>query len=280
VIATFSWNLWSDLHQMLAFQFMRNAYTAGAIVAVVAGVVGYFVVLRRSAFAAHALSHTGFAGAAGAVMVGVNPVFGLLVFCLGSGAVIGAIGQRLRARDTAIGIVLTFNLGLGALFLSIYNGQADETFSILFGQIDGISTADVWLTAAIGLVTLALVTAIYRPLLFASVDDSVAEARRVPVRALSIGFMLVLGLVIAVSVQVVGVLLIFALVVTPAAAADLVARSPRQALLLGVAASLLATWARIFASWYSNWPVSFFITTASTVIYSGCQLWRRLAPQA
>lgn len=269
----FSWNIVADLRQMLAYQFMRDAFGAGGIVAVVAGVVGYFVILRRNAFAAHALSHVGFAGATGAVMIGVAPVWGLLAFCLGAGAVIGAIGQKLRARDTAIGIVLTFSLGLGSLFVALYNGQADEVTSILFGQISGVSPGQLVLTLVIGVLAIFLIAAVYRPLLFASVDEDVARARRVPVLALSIGFVMILALVVAVAVQVVGVLLIFALVVTPAAAAEVVSRSPRQAMVLGVLIALFSTWLGIFLSWYSgNWPASFFITSISTVVYVLCKI--------
>jgi zinc/manganese transport system permease protein len=264
---TFSFNPVTDLRQMLAFEFMRNAFIAGAVVAVVAGVVGYFVVLRRTAFAAHALSHIGFAGAAGAVAVGVNPLWGLLAFCLSSGAVIGGLGQRLRDRDTVIGIVLAFALGLGALFISFYSGNSNEAISILFGEILGVSTGDVVLTTVIGVVTLVLVAAMYRPLLFASVDEDVAQARRVPVRALSVAFMMTVALAVAVSVQVVGVLLIFALIVTPAAVAERVSRSPGQALVVGVVVALASTWIGLAISFYVDAPVSFFITAVSFGAY-------------
>jgi zinc/manganese transport system permease protein len=237
------------------------------VVAVVAGVVGYFVVLRRTAFAAHALSHIGFAGAAGAVAVGLNPLWGLLAFCLSSGAVIGGLGQRLRERDTVIGIVLAFALGLGALFISFYGGNSNEAISILFGQILGVSSGDVALTALIGVVTLVLVAAMYRPLLFSSVDEDVAQARRVPVRALSVAFMTTVALAVAVSVQVVGVLLIFALIVTPAAVAERVSRSPGQALAVGVVVALLSTWVGLAISFYVDAPVSFFITALSFGTY-------------
>jgi zinc/manganese transport system permease protein len=270
VVATstgFSWDPVTDLRQMLAFEFMRNAFVAGAVVAVVAGVVGYFVVLRRTAFAAHALSHIGFAGAAGAVAIGVNPLWGLLAFCLSSGAVIGGLGQRLRDRDTVIGIVLAFALGLGALFISFYSGNSNEAISILFGEILGVSSGDVALTAVIGVVTLALVAAMYRPLLFSSVDEDVAQARRVPVRVLSVVFMMTVALAVAVSVQVVGVLLIFALIVTPAAVAERVSRSPGQALVVGVVVALLSTWIGLAISFYVDYPVSFFITALSFGAY-------------
>ncbi len=259
----FSWDPVTDLHQMLAFEFMRNAFLAGTVVSVVAGVVGYFVVLRRTAFAAHALSHIGFAGAAGAVAVGVNPLWGLLVFCLSSGAVIGGLGQRLRDRDTVIGIVLAFSLGLGALFITFYTGNSNEAISILFGEILGVSSSDVALTTVIGVVTLGLVAVMYRPLLFSSVDEDVAQARRVPVRVLSVVFMMTVALAVAVSVQVVGVLLIFALIVTPAAAAERLSRSPGQALVVGVAVALASTWIGLAMSFYIDYPVSFFITSLS-----------------
>ena len=215
---------------MWSYPFFQHAFEAGTIVAVVAGVIGYFVVLRRVAFAAHALSHIGFAGAAGAVALSINPLWGLLVFCVSSGAVIGALGQRLRSRDTVIGIVLAFSLGLGALFLSLYHGgDANAAVSILFGEILGVSAGDVLLTLGVGAVALLVVAAVYRPLLFASVDEDVAEARGIPVRLLSVAFMVTLALAVAVAVQVVGVLLIFALLVAPAAMAERLTSSPPRA---------------------------------------------------
>jgi zinc/manganese transport system permease protein len=269
----FSWNLVSDFRQMWSYEFFQHAFEAGTIVAVVAGVIGYFVVLRRSAFAGHALSHIGFAGAAGAVVLGVNPLWGLLVFCVGAGGVMGALGQRLRARDTVIGIVLAFSLGLGALFLSLYHGgDANAAVSILFGEILGVSTGDVLLTLVIGVAALAMVALVYRPLLFASVDEDVAEARRVPVRALSVAFMVTLALAVAVAVQVVGVLLIFALLVTPAALAERVTRRPWTAISVSVGTALVCTWIGLAISWYSNWAVSFFITTAAFILYLAVRL--------
>src|SRR5437660_3550771 len=176
-----SWNPFDDLAMLFHYDFMVHAFEAGTIVAIVAGAIGYFVVLRGSAFAAHALSHIGFAGAAGAVVLGINPVFGLLAFTLGSGAAIGALGNRLRGRDVTIGIVLAWTLGLGVLFISLYRGYANEAYAILFGEILGISAGDVALTLAAGLITLVAVVAIYRPLLFSSVDEDLAAAKGVPV---------------------------------------------------------------------------------------------------
>jgi len=270
--ARFSWNLFADLGQMLSYEFMRNAFLAGAVVSVVAGIVGYFVILRRTAFAAHALSHVGFAGAAGAVVLSVNPVWGLLVFCLGGAAVMGALGQRIRERDTVIGIVLAFMLGLGVLFIALYNGYSTEAYSILFGEILGISTGDVVLTVAIGAVAVAAIGAMYRPLLFASIDEEVAIARRVPVRALSVAFLLTLGLAVAVAVQVVGVLLIFSLLVTPAAVADRLTTRPAAAIAVSVVVALACTWLGLAIGYYFSYPVSFFITSLAFFAYAVTRL--------
>jgi zinc/manganese transport system permease protein len=270
--AHFSWNLFADLGQMLSYEFMRNAFLAGAVVSVVAGIVGYFVILRRTAFAAHALSHVGFAGAAGAVVLSVNPVWGLLVFCLGGAAVMGALGQRIRERDTVIGIVLAFMLGLGVLFIALYNGYSTEAYSILFGEILGISTGDVVLTVAIGVVAVAAIGAMYRPLLFASIDEEVAVARRVPVRALSVAFLLTLGLAVAVAVQVVGVLLIFSLLVTPAAVADRLTTRPAGAIAVSVVVARACTWLGLAIGYYFSYPVSFFITSLAFFAYAVTRL--------
>jgi zinc/manganese transport system permease protein len=264
----FSWNLFSDINQMLSYQFMVSAFEVGGIVSVVAGVVGYFVILRRTAFSAHALSHIGFAGAAGAAVIGLQPIIGLVISCVCAGGVIGALGQRLRDRDTVIGIVLVFALGLGVLFLKLYNGgDAGLAVSILFGEILGVTSGQVWLTLVIGVVTLLLIAVMYRPLLFASVDEDVAEARGVPVRGLSIAFVMTVGLAVAVSVQVVGVLLVFALLVTPAAIAERVCRSPLQALVVGTLIALASTWIGLFIAYFTPYPVSFFITTISFGVY-------------
>lgn len=164
----FSLNLISDLQNMWQYDFMRHAFEAGTIVAIVAGIVGYFVVLRRSAFAAHALSHVGFAGAAGAVLIGVNPIIGLLTFTTAGGLTMAALGRKASTRDTQVGIVLAFMLGLGVLFISLYKGYATEAYSLLFGQILGISAGDVVVTLVAGLLVLVSMVIIYRPLLFLS----------------------------------------------------------------------------------------------------------------
>ena len=246
---------------------MVHAFQAGTIIAVVAGAIGYFVVLRGSAFAAHALSHIGFAGATGAVVLGFNPIFGLLAFTLGAGVAIGALGTRLRGRDVTIGIVLAWTLGLGVLFISLYRGYATEAYAILFGEILGISTSDVAVTLVAGAITLVAVVAIYRPLLFSSVDEDLAAAKGVPVTVLAVAFMAVLAVAVTEAVQVVGVLLIFALVVTPAAIAVRFTSRPAIAIAAGVGLALAFTWLGLAIAFYSPHPVSFFITSLAFATY-------------
>lgn len=262
-----SWNPIDDLAMLFHYQFMVNAFEAGTIVAIVAGAIGYFVVLRGSAFAAHALSHIGFAGAAGAVVLGLSPVAGLLVFTLGAGTAIGALGNRLRGRDVTIGIVLAWTLGLGVLFISLYRGYANEAYAILFGLILGISQNEVMVTTAAGIVTLAALGFVYRPLVFASVDEDLAAAKGVPVTALSIAFMAILAVAVTEAVQVVGVLLIFALIVTPAAIAVRFTSRPPRAIAIGVVLSLAFTWLGLAIGYFSPHPVSFFITSIAFATY-------------
>lgn len=266
---TFSWNLAQDLAVMWQYAFMQHAFEAGTAVAIVAGLVGYFVVLRRSSFAAHALSHAGFTGAAGAVLLGVSPVFGLFAFTLGGALIISTLERRAADRDVQIGTVLAFLLGLGVLFISLYRGgYATEAYSILFGEILGISASDVWVTLGASVLVLLIFAAIYRPLLFASLDEDIAEAKGVSVSAIGLIFMLLLAAAASVAVQVVGVLLIFALMVTPAAVAHRFAKRPAQGLFISVGVALIATWFGLFAAFYIPYPVSFFITSTTFAVYA------------
>jgi zinc/manganese transport system permease protein len=252
---------------LLHYDFMIHAFQAGTIVAVVAGAIGYFVVLRSSAFAAHALAHIGFAGATGAVVLTLNPVIGLLAFTMGSGVAIGALGNRLRGRDVTIGIVLAWTLGLGVLFISLYTGYATLAYAILFGEILGISSDDVTVTLIAGIITLVALAIVYRPLLFASVDEELASAKGVPVTALSIAFMAILAVAVTEAVQVVGVLLIFALIVTPAAIAVRFTSRPPAAIGIGILLALAFTWIGLGMAYYSPHPVSFFITSLAFGAY-------------
>lgn len=265
--ANFTFNVIADLQFMWQYDFMRHAFEAGTIVAIVAGIVGYFVVLRRSAFAAHALSHIGFAGAAGAVLLGVNPIVGLLVFTCGGGIAMATLGRKAASRDVQIGTVLAFMLGLGVLFISLYSGYATEAYSLLFGEILGISSGDVLLTLIAAVVLLAAVACIYRPLLFTSLDEDVAEAKGVSIFWIGTIFMLLIAVATSMAVQVVGILLIFALMVTPAAAAQRLVRRPSRGILVSVLIALLATWLGLFISFYLPYPVSFFITSITFAMY-------------
>jgi zinc/manganese transport system permease protein len=278
-----TWNLFADIAEIFRYQFMVNAFMAGTVVAIVAGAIGYFVVLRSSAFAAHALSHIGFAGATGAVVISINPIFGLLVFTMGSGMAIGALGDRLRGRDVTIGIVLAWTLGLGVLFISLYTGYAQEAYALLFGEILGISVQYVVVTALVAGVALLALLVMYRPLLYASVDQDLARAKGVPTLALSIAFMAVLALAVTDAVQVVGVLLIFALIVTPAAIAIRFTSRPSLAIGIGVGLSLAFTWLGLAIAYYSPHPVSFFITSLAFGTYVAVRVVQSLtgwAPRA
>lgn len=256
----------------LQYDFMQNAYAAGTIIAAVSAVIGFFVVLRGLSFAAHALAHIGFAGATGAVVVGVAPLIGLLAFTTGGGLAMGLMGKRLRGRDVAIGIVLAFSLGLGALFLSIYTRYATQAYSILFGTILGVSTNDVYITLALALVVLSAIAILFRPLIFASVDPEVAAARGVPVAFISSLFMVVLAVAVAEATQVVGVLLVFTLIVAPAATAGYFVRRPGPVIALSLILALLETWAGITMAYYTKYPVSFYIASLGFFVYLGARL--------
>lgn len=271
---TFSANLLADLQQMLHYQFMVSAFEAGTLIAIVAGVTGYFVVLRRSAFTAHAFSEIGFAGAAAAVLVNVAPIVGLLGGAISGGLAIAALGRRAANRDTQIGIVLAFSLGMGLLFISLYTGYATEAYSILFGQILGVSRAQVLLTVGACVAILAGLGFVYRPLLFASLDEDVAEAKGMPMLFLGTFFMLVVAVAVSFAVQVTGVLLIFSLMVTPAATAQYLSRRPQTAIMISTAIALIATWAGLFIAFYTPYPVSFFITAIAFGLYLTARLAR------
>ncbi|MGD0250635.1 MAG: metal ABC transporter permease [Thermoplasmata archaeon] len=264
---SFSWNIVTDLRTMWEFGFMRNAFEAGTIIAIVAGIIGYFAVVRRLAFATHALGHVGFSGAAGAVLFGVNPVDGLLLFTTTGGVGMGLLGRRASNRDIEIGTVLAFMLGVGLLFLTLYKGYATEAYSILFGEILGISASGVVFTLEASIVVLLVMALIYRRLLFASLDEDVAEAKGLPMLLLGLTFMILLAVAISIAVQVVGVLLIFALMVTPAAVAVRLTKRPLYAVVVSILVALFATWVGLFVQFYAQYPASFFIVTIAFAFY-------------
>jgi zinc/manganese transport system permease protein len=280
----FSWNLVADAQDMLRFPFMQHALLAGTIVALVAGLVGYFMVLRGESFAGHTLANVGFAGAAGAVLVGVAPVAGLLVTGVLAALGIAALGGR-RAGDAqgggrtdiAIGTLLALALGLGLLFERLASVQAGGVYAVLFGLVLAVTNQDIVTIAATAAVTLVVLTLIGRPLLFASLDPDVAAVRGVPVRLLTYVFLIVLAFAVAEAVQVVGVLLIFALLVTPAATALQLTARPARALALSAALAVVVTWLGLAVAYYTPYPAGFFITTFAFAAYLLARAWRLLA---
>lgn len=256
-----------SLRELLATSFVQHAFYAVTAVALAAGAVGYFVVLRRQAFAAHAIGHVGFAGAAGAVLLGLSPIFGLLVFCLGAGLLIGFAGAELDDRDAVVGVTLTAALGLGVLFISLYSGYANATYSILFGQILGVTWSDVGLVAALSMGVLLVVSLTYRPLLFVSVDAQSAASRGLSTRAMSLLFMSLLGVTTVVAIQIVGVLLVFSLLVAPAAAAEVLTSRPLRSMLLAIGFALASAWLGLFFGVWIGGPVSFWITALASLAY-------------
>ena len=265
---------------MLNYEFMRAAFLAGAIVAVVAGAVGYFLVLRNLAFAGHALSHVGFAGATGAVLVGAAPLWGLVLFTAITGAAMGLLGDRVRGRDVAVGIILSLAMGLGVLFLHFYTSYATQATALLFGNVLGVAMAGVKSLLGLAIVSLVALAIISRPLLFATVDPELAEkARGVSLRLVSVLFLLVVALAVAEATQVVGILLVFALMVGPAAAAQRLSSRFRTALGLSVLFALAQTWLGIALAYETDWPPSFWITFLSFLTYAASvaatHSWRR-----
>ncbi|HEV2339692.1 MAG TPA: metal ABC transporter permease [Patescibacteria group bacterium] len=255
--------MWALLH----YSFIQNALLSSAFVAIVAAFAGYFLLIRRLTFAGHAISHIGFAGAAGAVWLGFDPVFGLLLFTILGGIGIGIWGNVLRERDVTIGIFLTLALSLGILFLFLYQGYAEQAYSILFGTILGINTQDVFITALLSIIVCGLLLVLFRPLLFASFDADVAEARGVPVRFLSIMLLLIIAVTVSLSVQVVGVLLIFTLLVGPVAGAMRLTQNPVVTILIAMVLGIFYSWTGILFAALTNLPVSFFIATLSFGVY-------------
>jgi len=267
------------LDQLFAYQFMQNAFLAGTTAAVLAGIVGYFVVLRGEAFAGHTLAIVGFPGAAGAILFGLPQLLGLAVLCTASGLGIGVLGRGAvrdrHAESAAIGTIQAFMLALGFLFVSLYKGLLEGVYSILFGTFLGVTRAQVLLLLAIAVVALAALAVIGRPLLYLSVDEPAAAAAGVPVRALSIGFLVVLGLAIASTALITGALLVFALLVMPAAAAAQLVARPGPAMVVSVALGLVIVWTSLTISYFTDLPIGFLVTGVGFVIYAVARLARQ-----
>lgn len=253
---------------MLQYDFMQNAFAAAGIVAVVSGLVGYFLVLRGQTFAGHALAHVGFTGATGAVLVGVAPLWGLVTLTVAAGIGMGAMGERLAQRDVAIGIILALSLGLGLLFLHFFTAYATQATALLFGNILAVDPETVWSLFALGAVSVAILAVISRPLLFASLQPELAEAKGISLRLYSLLFLGIVGLTVAECAQIVGVLLVFALMVGPAATALRTTTMVGTGLLVAASLALVEAWAGIALSYYTDWPASFWITALSAGAYA------------
>ena len=262
---------------LLGEHFVHTALLAGAVVAIVSGAIGVFVVMRGLSFAVHAISELGFTGATGALVIGLNPVLGMLGGSLAVGAALGVLSLRGRERDSAIGAVLAFGLGLGVLFLSLYQGYATAATNLLFGSIVGVDDAQLRNLAIVAVVVLVALALLYRPLYFAAIDPEVAAARGVPVRALSVAIFLLVALTTAEAIQVVGVLLVLTLVITPAAAAQRLTVRPGLTVLLSIGIALVSTEGGILLSLAQPWPTSFFISAISFGFYIAARLWSLLA---
>ena len=248
---------------MLAYEFMRNAYAAAAVVAVLAGCAGFFLVLRGQTFAGHALSHVGFTGATGAVLLGLPPLWGLVLATVAGGVLMGLLGERLAGRDVAIGLVLSVALGLGLLFLHFFTAYASQATALLFGNVFGVDRPTLGVLSGLGALCLAVLAAISRPLLFATLQPDLAEAKGVPLRLVSVLFLGVVALATAACAQIVGVLLVFSLLVGPAATAQRLVAEVGRGLVLAVALALAEAWLGIALAWWTDWPASFWITALS-----------------
>ncbi len=261
----------SDFEQLTSFPFMVQALQAGTIVAMMAGAIGWFMVLRRQTFAGHTLSVIAFPGAAGATLAGLPLALGYFGACAAAALVLAGVSRPGRSahssESAATGSVQAFGLGLGFLFVSLYSGQLAGLESLLFGTFLGITAGQVQTLLWIAVAALAALALIGRPLLLASVDETVARAAGVPTRILALVFLLLLGLAVAATAEITGALLVFALLVTPAATAQQITARPGPGLALSVALALLVTWLGLGAAYFSPYPVGFWVTTISFGLY-------------
>ena len=252
---------------MLDYDFMRKAFAAATVVAIVSGAVGYFLVLRGQTFAGHALSHVGFTGATGAFLVGLSPLWGLVLLTVAAGIAMGMMGERLAQRDVAIGMVLSLSLGFGLLFLHFYTASATQATALLFGNVLAVNLGTVWTLLALGVASLAALAVISRPLLFASLQPELAEAKGISLRRYSVFFLAIVALATAECAQIVGVLLVFTLMVGPAASAQRLTTGVIRGVLLSAGLALAEAWLGITLAFYTDWPTSFWISALSAAAY-------------
>lgn len=249
------------------YEFMRNAFAAAGLVALVAGCTGYFLVLRAQTFAGHALAHVGFAGATGAVLIGASPLSGLLVVTVGAGIGMGLLGERLEGRDVAIGVVLALSLGLGLLFLHFFTSYAAQATALLFGNLLAVDRTTLLTLAGLAALSLLSLALLSRPLLFATLQPELAEAKGVSLRLISVLFLAIVAVATAECAQIVGVLLVFGLMIAPAAAALRLTGGLWRGLTLSVLLAIGCAWGGLVLAYYTDWPSSFWIVALGAVCY-------------
>lgn len=262
---------------MFQYDFMQHAFLAGTIVAIMCGTIGVFVIARGLPFIAHTFSHIGFSGAAFALYLGIDPLNGMLLFTSASALAIGRLGIKMFRKDAVISVILSIFLGLGLLFLSLSSKQSSAVTSLLFGTVLGISTADVVKIAILSTFVLCVLLLGYKMLTFDSFDPVGAQAAGLPIRFISIAFLLLLSIATAEAVQIVGALLVFTLMTTPAATAQRLTSSVSLMILLSALISLVGVWVGLVLGFYTNAPVSFFITAVEGILYFtslGWSSWR------
>jgi zinc/manganese transport system permease protein len=269
-------DVWSTLFNFDDFgallALVQNSLIAGAVLGIVGGLIGVFVMSRDLAFAVHGISELSFAGASAALLIGANVVLGSMVGSLVAAILIGILGSRARDRNSIIAVLMPFGLGLGILFLALYQGRSANKFGLLTGQIVSVDSPELGALLAVSAVVIVSLLIVWRPLTFASVDPEVALAKGVPTRALSLVFMVLLGLAVAVSIQVVGALLVLSLLVTPAAAAMRVTASPWLTPVLSMLFAVVSVVGGIMLSLGGGLPISPYVTTISFIIYLVCRV--------
>ncbi len=260
---------------------MLNTWIAASLVAVIAGITGYFAVLRGSTFAAHAIPNGAFAGAAGASLLGINVIWGLAVFAVGGALGLGALGDRKARHDVVTALTLVVMLGLGALFVSVSSQYAEETYALLFGEVFGVSRGELLPIGGLGIAAAVAIGVAFRPLMLTSALPEVAAARGVSTRRVELYFLIVMALATSMTVPVVGALLMFSLMIGPAAAARSVTARPGVAMALSVAIALATVWLSIALSYQTNWPLGFFVGVIGAGFYLvGLAARRVAAPRA
>jgi len=276
--APLTWNLARDFNQLFEFHFMVNAFRAGTAVAIAAAAVGWFMVLRRQTFAGHTLGVVAFPGASTAIWLGLSASLGFFAFCIAAALVIAAVprtagGASSSEEAAIIGTVQAFALATGFLFVSLYGGFLNGLTSVLFGSFLGITDAQVVTLVVVAVVVVAMLAVVRKPLLFSSVDPDVASARGVPSRLLSTLFLVVLGSAVAEASQITGALLVFALLVVPAASAQVLTARPGASFALATGFGIAITWAGLTCAYYSPYPVGFWTTTIAFGTYVSARVW-------